>query len=76
MSVLSTEMMILHMTLYAVEIAHENESQINHHVSSSAAMESTGAVSIFLWSINQGLRYTTFVSDGDSSCYGISIRDV
>ena len=51
------------------KIAHEKECQINH-VGSSAAMESAGAVSIFLQSINKGLRYTTFVGDGDSSCYG------
>ena len=49
---------------------HKAVCQVNHH-GSSESMETDGAVEIFLRSISaRGLRYTLFVGDGDSSCYG------
>ena len=54
---------------FMTKIAHGKECQINN-VGSTAAMESIGPVTIFLRSVNRGLRYTAFVGDGDSSCYG------
>ena len=48
---------------------HESQCMINHK-GSSDAMESEGAVEIFLRSVDKGLRYTTFVGDDDSSCFG------
>ena len=50
--------------------AHSSMCQINHQ-GSSEAMEAAGAAEIFSRSIEgRGLRYTLFVGDGDSSCYG------
>ena len=50
---------------------HKTECCINH-VGSSDFMETQGAKSIFLRSIStRNLRYTTFVGDGDSSCFGV-----
>lgn len=58
---------------------HKEHCQINH-VGSSESMETNGAVEIFLRSIDKrGLRYTLFVGDGDSSCYGTvkeALKDV
>ena len=49
---------------------HESDCSINH-TGSSDQMETEGAIAIFLRSINMHkLKYTTFVGDGDSSCYG------
>ena len=50
--------------------AHSSVCQINHQ-GLSEAMEAAGAVEIFSRSIEgRGLRYTLFVGDGDSSCFG------
>ena len=50
--------------------AHDPVCQINHK-GSSESMEAAGAEEIFLRSIEKRrLRYTLFVGDGDSSCYG------
>ena len=47
-----------------------NKCQINHK-GSSGSMEAVGAVEIFSRSIaTRQLKYTEFVRDGDSSCYG------
>ena len=49
---------------------HANKCQINHE-GSSGSMEAVGAVEIFSRSIaTRQLKYTKFVRDGDSSCYG------
>ena len=48
---------------------HKATCYINHS-GSSDSMETQGAVEMFLRSIDKnGLRYTTFVGDGDSNCY-------
>ena len=50
---------------------HENVCMVNHK-GSSDSMETAGAVEIFLRSIEtRNLKYTTFVGDGDSSCFGV-----
>ena len=50
--------------------AHDLECQINH-VGSSGDMEAKGAIAIFSRSIQKHkLRYSKFVGDGDSSCFG------
>ena len=50
--------------------AHKDNCQVNHF-GSSESMETNGAVEIFLRSIDKrSLRYTLFVGDGDSSCFG------
>ena len=50
--------------------AHSSVCQINHQ-GSSEAMETAVAAEICSRSIEgKGLRYTLFVGDGDSSCYG------
>ena len=49
---------------------HKDICTINHE-GSSDLMETSGATEIFLRSIpTRNLRYTTFVGDGDSSCFG------
>ena len=49
---------------------HKATCYINHNRGSSDSMETQGAVEMFLLSIDKnGLRYTTFVGDGDSNCY-------
>ena len=49
---------------------HKDYCFINH-VGSSDSMETEGAITIFLRSIKtRNLKYTTFVGDGDSGCYG------
>ena len=48
---------------------HKATCYINHS-GSSDSMETQGVVEMFLRSIDKnGLRYITFVGDGDSSCY-------
>ena len=48
---------------------HKATCYINHS-GSSDSMETQGAIEMFLRSIDKnGLRYTTFVGDGDSNCY-------
>ena len=50
--------------------SHASHCEVNH-VGSSEEMESSGAVSIFSRSIEKRkLIYSTFVGDGDSSCFG------
>ncbi len=50
--------------------AHDPECQINHQ-GSSGDMEAKGAIAIFSRSIERyKLRYSKFVGDGDSSCFG------
>ena len=50
--------------------SHASHCEVNH-VGSSEEMESSGAVSIFRRSIEKKkLIYSTFVGDGDSSCFG------
>lgn len=50
---------------------HEKDCSINYS-GSSGGMESEGAVRIFERSIpTRGLKYTTFVGDGDSSTYQV-----
>ena len=50
--------------------SHAPNCQINHHASSEE-MESVAAIEIFSRSIqSRRLKYTTFVGDGDNSCYG------
>eukprot|EP00794_Sanderia_malayensis_P001018 gene1018-339_t len=48
---------------------HVSKCNINH-TGFNDSMEAEGGISIFLRSVDLGLRYTTFVGDGDSSCYG------
>uniref|UniRef100_A0A7M5UK02 Mutator-like transposase domain-containing protein n=1 Tax=Clytia hemisphaerica TaxID=252671 RepID=A0A7M5UK02_9CNID len=49
---------------------HAKECEINHK-GSSDFMETSGAKEIFLRSIDKyNLKYTVFVGDGDSSCFG------
>ena len=49
---------------------HSALCQINHK-GSSGDMETQGAIRIFSRSISErGLKYTQFVGDGDSSCFG------
>ena len=49
---------------------HKNECLINHK-GSSGNMETSGAVDLFSENMSKrGLKYTKFVGDGDSSCYG------
>ena len=53
---------------------HKATCQINHS-GSSDSMEKAGATEIFLRSIDsRGLKYCTFVGDGDTGTYGI-VRD-
>ena len=53
---------------------HEATCQINHS-GSPGSMEKTGATEIFLRSIDaRGLKYCTFVGDGDTGTYG-TVRD-
>ena len=48
---------------------HKATCYINHS-GSSDSMEIQGSIEMFLRSIDKnGLRYTTFVGDGDSNCY-------
>ena len=50
---------------------HELQCCLDHK-GSSDSMETDCAVEIFLRSVERyGLRYTTFVGDGDSSCFGV-----
>jgi len=50
--------------------SHQRHCQVNH-VGSSEEMESLGAIDIFSRSVEKrNLMYSTFVGDGDSSCYG------
>ena len=50
--------------------SHKKSCLINHQ-GSSDSMESDGACEIFLRSIkSRSLRYTTFVGDGDTGCFG------
>ena len=50
--------------------SHQPNCQINHD-GSAEQMEAVGAVEIFERSVpTRNLKYTTFVGDGDSSCYG------
>jgi len=50
--------------------SHQRHCQVNH-VGSSEEMESLGAIDIFSHSVEKrNLMYSTFVGDGDSSCYG------
>ena len=49
---------------------HKIHCQINH-TGSADKMESEGATSIFLRSIEKGLKYITFIGDGDSSSFGV-----
>jgi len=50
--------------------SHTKECQINHH-GSSGEMETEGAIRMFSRSVqSRNLKYTQFVGDGDSSCYG------
>ena len=54
---------------------HKDDCQINHQ-GSSDLMETEGAIETFLRSISKyNLRYTTFVGDRDSSCYGAVAED-
>ena len=49
---------------------HKNSCQINH-IGSSGEMETSGAVEMFLRSISElSLKYTTFIGDGDTGCFG------
>ena len=49
---------------------HRDSCEVNHK-GSSGDMENKGAILIFGRSIeSRGLRYTEFVGDGDSSCFG------
>ena len=49
---------------------HEPNCSVNHK-GSSEEMEAVAAVDIFSRSIDsRQLKYTTFVGDGDSSCFG------
>ena len=49
---------------------HKDSCSINHRLSAEA-MEKEAAVDIFKRSVTkQGLKYTTYVGDGDSSSYG------
>lgn len=47
---------------------HASECHMNHF-GSSGAMESAAAVMMWERSLSYNLRYTTFISDGDSSAY-------
>lgn len=50
--------------------SHKEKCEINHH-GSAEDMEAAAAVEIFSRSIEtRKLKYTTFVGDGDSSCFG------
>ena len=52
------------------EASHADQCEINHF-SLSGDMESKGAIAIFRRSIKErGLKYTHFIGDGDSSCFG------
>ena len=54
----------------AWKTSHVATCQINH-TTSSEDMEASAAVEMFGRSVeNVSLKYTTFVGDGDSSCYG------
>ena len=49
---------------------HADQCEINHF-GSSGDMESKGAIAIFKRGIEKrGLKYTHFIGDGDSSCFG------
>ena len=49
---------------------HRSECLINH-TGTSGNMEAAGAIGLFSDSISKrGLKYSNFVGDGDSSCYG------
>ena len=49
----------------------ENHNCDINHVGSSSSMETNGAVELSLRSIeSRNLKYTTFVGDDDSSCFG------
>jgi len=50
---------------------HADDCQVNYQESSDL-METVGAKEIFLRSIKKhNLKYTVFVGDGDSSCFGV-----
>ena len=50
---------------------HENECSVNH-LKSSESMEKEAAIEMFLRSVDKrGLKYITYIGDGDSSSYGM-----
>ena len=50
---------------------HENECSVNH-LKSSESMEKEAAIEMFLRLVEKrGLKYTTYIGDGDSSSYGM-----
>ena len=50
---------------------HESECSVNH-LKSSESMEKEAAIKMFLRSVEKGgLKYTTYIGDGDSSSYGM-----
>ena len=55
---------------------HEHLCQINYQ-GSSGGMEGAGAIKIFQRSIaNRGLKYTTFVGDGDSDTFKVVCEEI
>ena len=50
---------------------HKNECSVNH-LKSSESMEKEAAIEMFLRSVDKrGLKYITYIGDGDSSSYGM-----
>ena len=50
---------------------HESECSVNH-LKSSESMEKEAAIEMFLRSVDKrGLKYITYIGDGDSSSYGM-----
>ena len=50
---------------------HESECSVNH-LKSSELMEKEAAIEMFLRSVEKrGLKYSTYIGDGDSSSYGM-----